>query len=122
MAEHARLILAQCNFCVGDITGNTEKIVTVAKRALGEFRADAVVFPELAITGYPPEDLLFRPALHRCVAASLKKIADAVRDINIFVGYPEIDGNSIYNSCAVFYGGNLISNYRKQALPAMMFT
>jgi len=117
MAEHARLILAQCNFCVGDIIGNTEKIVTVAKRALGEFKADAVVFPELAITGYPPEDLLFRPGLHRGVAASLKKIADAVRDINIFVGYPEIDGDSIYNSCAVFYGGNLISNYRKQALP-----
>lgn len=117
MTDHARLILAQCNFCVGDITRNTDKIVAVAKRARDEFEAHAVVFPELAVTGYPPEDLLFRPGFHRRVAASLNKIADTVRDINIFVGYPEIDGNSIFNSCAIFYGGKLISNYRKQALP-----
>jgi NAD+ synthase (glutamine-hydrolysing) len=117
MTDHLRLLLAQCNFCVGDISGNTDKIIAITERARDEFKADAVVFPELAVTGYPPEDLLFRPGLHRRVKASLSTIAEAARGIRILVGYPEVERDLIYNSCASFLDGECIANYRKQELP-----
>ncbi len=117
MTDHVRLLLAQCNLCVGDISGNTDKIIAVANRARDEFDADAVVFPELAVTGYPPEDLLFRPGLHRRVDTSLNRIAAAARDICILVGYPEIEAQLIYNSCAILVEGQRVANYRKQELP-----
>ena len=117
MADRLRLLLAQCNYCVGDISGNTDKIIAVAERADSEFKADAVIFPELAVTGYPPEDLLFRPGLHRRVKASLSRIAEAAQRIHVFVGYPEVEGQLLYNSCAIFLEGRHIANYRKQELP-----
>ncbi len=117
MTPALRLLLAQCNFCVGDINGNTRKILAVSERARDEFNAEVLVFPELAVTGYPPEDLLFRPALHRRVKLALDEIAAAARGIHILVGYPEAVGVSLYNSCAVFFEGERVANYRKQHLP-----
>lgn len=117
MATSFRLALAQFNFCVGDIDGNTELILEAIARAKDELSADLVAFPELAITGYPPEDLLFRPGLHRRVEAALRSIASAALDIAVIVGHPEADGDLIYNSASVFQHGECVAVYRKQALP-----
>ena len=117
MTVQLRLLLAQCNFCVGDINGNTRKILAVSARARDELHAEVVVFPELAVTGYPPEDLLFRPGLHRRVKLALDEIAAAARGVHILVGYPEAVGVSLYNSCAVLFEGERVANYRKQHLP-----
>ena len=117
MTDHRRFVLAQCNFCVGDIDGNTSKVIDGIRAARDDLGANVVVFPELAVTGYPPEDLLFRPGLHRRVDVAMATIADAARDIHVIVGYPERDGAQLYNSCAVFRAQRRIANYRKRELP-----
>ena len=116
MTEVLRLALAQTNFCVGDIAGNRDIIIDLALRARGE-GADVVVMPELAITGYPPEDLLFRPGLHARVRAALDTITAQVTGIHLVLGYPEQDGNTLYNSALVLWNGQILANYRKQHLP-----
>ncbi|MEQ8230110.1 MAG: NAD+ synthase, partial [Gammaproteobacteria bacterium] len=117
MSTVLRLALAQADFCVGDIAGNAERIIELARAAQGELGADIVVFPELAVTGYPPEDLLFRPGLYRRVRAALARIAAAAPGIHLVVGYPERDGELTWNSAAVFHAGRQVANYRKQRLP-----
>lgn len=116
MTEVLRLALAQTNFCVGDIAGNRDVMIDLALRARSE-GADVVVMPELAITGYPPEDLLFRPGLHARVKAALNTIAARVSGIHLVVGYPEQDGDKLYNSALVMRDGQILANYRKQHLP-----
>lgn len=111
-----RLALAQLNLCVGDIEGNTAQILA----AIGEARhlgAGLVLFPELAITGYPPEDLLFRPELHRRVAIALVKIREASAGLTVIVGHPERVAEGLFNSASVFTDGKLDACYRKQRLP-----
>ena len=117
MSETLNVVLAQINLCVGDISGNTQKISENCERAESELAADVVVFPELAITGYPPEDLLLRPYLYEQVKNALSKIARATSRLYVILGYPEMDGEKIYNSCAVLYGGKINSLYRKRELP-----
>lgn len=117
MSAPLRLALAQTNFCVGDIDGNTARIVRQVGEAVTRLDADVVVFPELAVTGYPPEDLLFRPGLHRRVSAALDTIAKASEHTHVVVGYPEKSDGQLFNSCAVFFRGEQIANYRKQHLP-----
>ena len=116
MTVALRLALAQANFCVGDIAGNRDIIIDLALRARAE-GADLVVMPELAITGYPPEDLLFRPGLHTRVKAAMLTIAERVTGIHLVLGYPELDGELLYNSCLVLHDGEILANYRKQHLP-----
>ncbi len=72
--KNIQIALAQINLCVGDIKGNTELIIENILRAKEQYQADIIIFPELAITSYPPEDLLFRPALHLQIKKSLKDI------------------------------------------------
>ncbi len=117
MSETLNVVLAQVNLCVGDILGNTQKIIAKCERAETELDADVVVFPELAITGYPPEDLLLRPHLYEQVENSLFKIARHTGRLHVILGYPEIDNKKIYNSCAVLHGGKINSRYRKRELP-----
>ncbi len=112
-----RIVLAQLNFCVGDIAGNTAKIIAASVKARDEFAADLVAFPELCVTGYPPEDLLFRPGLHRRVAQALDEIRAASHRIHIVVGHPEPSPAGLYNSVSVFADGALLTTYRKQRLP-----
>ena len=116
MTNSVRLCLAQENFCVGDVDGNTALIIekTHAAKADG---ADVIAFPELAVTGYPPEDLLFRKGLHAQVVAALEKIAAASKGIHVVVGYPEQTESALYNSAACFFDGTRVANYRKQQLP-----
>lgn len=111
-----RLALAQLNLCVGDIEGNTAQILAAIDEAR-HLGAGLILFPELAITGYPPEDLLFRPELHRRVAGALEKIRHASAGLTVVVGHPERVPEGLFNSASVFTDCKLDACYRKQRLP-----
>ena len=112
-----KIALAQLNLCVGDIAGNTARIVETIARARDEAKASLVVFPELAITGYPPEDLLFRPGLHQRVEHALGEIERATHGIAVVVGHPERDDGIVFNSASHIVDGATRAVYRKQRLP-----
>ncbi len=110
-----RLALAQLNAVVGDLDGNRAKILDALADARRE-GADLVLFPELAVTGYPPEDLLLRPGFLKAARASLEQIAAATDGITALVGCPLFD-RDLANACAVLSGGELRAVYRKHFLP-----
>ncbi|HJR95818.1 MAG TPA: NAD+ synthase [Gaiellaceae bacterium] len=110
-----RVALSQLNVVVGDIDGNREKILRDVDRAR-ESQADLVVFPELAVTGYPPEDLLLRPGFVRAAHASVERIAAAADGIVALVGTPWFD-RDLANTCAVCANGRIQAVYRKHFLP-----
>ena len=111
-----RLALAQINAVVGDLEGNRERILAALPEARGE-RAEVVVFPELAVTGYPPEDLLLRPAFIRAAEQSTREIAAATAGIVALVGTPWSFADGLANACAVCANGEIIALYRKRLLP-----
>ena len=117
MSDSVKVALAQLDLAVGDVAGNTARIIEFAVRARDEERADLVVFPELSICGYPPEDLLFHAGLRHSVENAAAEIRDKVFGISMLIGFPEFEGDRIYNSCAVFQDGYAITQYRKQILP-----
>src|SRR6476619_3933256 len=106
-----RLALAQINPTVGDLDGNRALILARLEeaRAAG---ADLALFPELAVTGYPPEDLLLRPGFLRAARRSLERIAAETRGIVALVGCPLFD-RDLYNACAVLAGGEIAAVYHK---------
>jgi NAD+ synthase (glutamine-hydrolysing) len=111
-----RLALAQLNAVVGDLEGNRERILA----AVGEARAaeaELVLLPELAVTGYPPEDLLLRPAFVRAAEKSARAVAAATRGITVLVGTPWRFEEGLANACAVCVDGELRTIYRKRLLP-----
>ncbi len=111
-----RIALAQINATVGDVAGNAERILArlaEAQRA----GAQLIATPELALAGYPPEDLLFHRGFRRRIEESLARLADAARGIDLLVGYPEYVEGAIYNAAAWLRDGRRIGNYRKQRLP-----
>ncbi|MBM2822345.1 MAG: synthetase [Thermoleophilia bacterium] len=110
-----RLALAQLNAIVGDLEGNREKILDALSNARSA-GADLVVFPELATTGYPPEDLLLRPGFVRAAQESLEEIAGATQGIVALVGTPWFD-RDLANACAVCADGRVRTVYRKHFLP-----
>lgn len=111
------IVMAQLNFMVGDIEHNTDKIINAANTARDKFQADLIVFPELAITSYPPEDLLLRPGLYLRVENQLEKLCNTVKDIDIIVGFPEKVGDNRYNAAAYIREGKIIAKYYKHILP-----
>ncbi len=115
MVRKFRLALAQINTTVGDIPGNTAKIIEYIERAR-EVQADLAAFPELAITGYPPEDLLFKTSFLEANQAAMQQVVAASRGLAVVVGYVEM-GPDIANAAAVGYDGRLIDTYRKMYLP-----
>lgn len=117
MNNTVTVALAQLDLVVGDVDGNTARILEFAGRARDELQADLVVFPELSICGYPPEDLLFHSGLRTSVEKSLAEIRESVRGIAVLVGFPEYDDQHTYNSCAVFSDGEVLCHYRKCCLP-----
>jgi len=117
MTNTLTLALAQLDLVVGDVAGNTARILEYSGRARDELRADLVVFPELSVSGYPPEDLLFHSGLRKRVRTSLEAIRTGVKDIAVLLGFPEYDGDSIYNACAVYRNGQVLARYRKHMLP-----
>jgi NAD+ synthase (glutamine-hydrolysing) len=110
-----RLGLAQIDTVVGDLDGNRDRILGRLEEARAE-GADLVLFPELAVTGYPPEDLLLRPGFLKAAARTLEEIADATRGIAALVGAPHLD-RDLFNACAVCVDGEVKAIYRKQFLP-----
>ena len=112
-----KIALGQINPLVGDVIGNAERIIEVSRQARDEKGADLVVFPELALTGYPPEDLLLRPELMVWVERGLALIRQQVHGIDVLVGFPEGDHGALYNMAAVIRDGEIKAKYRKQHLP-----
>jgi len=110
-----RLALAQINPVVGDLDGNRELILERLSEARSN-SADLVVFPELAVTGYPPEDLLLRPGFIRAAEESVDQIALETRGTTVLVGAPHFD-RDLYNACYVLSGGEVKAIYRKRFLP-----
>jgi NAD+ synthase (glutamine-hydrolysing) len=110
-----RLALAQINTTVGDLDGNRERILQAIAEARGA-EADLVLLPELAVTSYPPEDLLLRPGFIRAAEESLQEIAGQTRDLVALVGFPHFD-RDLYNACAVCAEGEVKAVYRKRFLP-----
>ncbi len=117
MKNSVNIALAQIDLFVGDVAGNSRKIVEYATRAREELQADLIVFPELAVSGYPPEDLLFHSGLQRRVDEALDEICGSVRGIAMLVGFPEYSNAQIHNACAVFQDGEILARYRKRLLP-----
>ncbi len=112
-----RGVMAQLNSVVGDVDGNTSRIIAAALEARERERADLILFPELAVCGYPPEDLLFHAGMRHKVAHSIERLRREVAGITLIVGYPEYEGTSIFNSAAVIRDGRLLANHRKARLP-----
>jgi len=117
MGDTVKVALAQLDLVVGDVTGNTSRIIDQAKRARDVDNADLVAFPELSVCGYPPEDLLFHGGMRSAVDQAISRIRDEVSGIAVLIGFPEYAGDEIYNSCAVFRDGKRLAHYRKQLLP-----
>jgi NAD+ synthase (glutamine-hydrolysing) len=115
--DSIRIALAQLNLRVGDVDGNTARILGTAAHARDELGADLILFPELAICGYPPEDLLHHAGMRKRVAQALERVRGEVRGIDVVVGYPEYVEGDIYNAAALFRDGVVVANYRKHRLP-----
>jgi NAD+ synthase (glutamine-hydrolysing) len=112
-----RIALAQLDLFVGDVDGNARRIIDAAALARDRERADLVVFPELALSGYPPEDLLFHAGMRRRVAEALARAREEIQGIAAYIGYPEYVEGRIHNSAALVRDGALLANHRKQCLP-----
>ncbi|MDB9758456.1 NAD+ synthase [Gammaproteobacteria bacterium] len=111
------VVMAQLNFVVGAIDDNTTLLIDSARRAIAEFNAQFVIFPELTLTSYPPEDLLLRPSLAPRMKVAMDRILAAKLPTTLVFGYPESSDGKLYNSLAVVDHGKLLATYRKQCLP-----
>jgi NAD+ synthase (glutamine-hydrolysing) len=117
MSASLRIALAQLNLFVGDVAGNAQRLIDTSAQARDELRADLVLFPELSLSGYPPEDLLFHSGLRRQVKTALDRVRSETSGITVVAGYPEYADEGIYNAAAVLRDGASVANYRKQELP-----
>jgi NAD+ synthase (glutamine-hydrolysing) len=111
------VVMAQLNFVVGAIDDNTTLLIDSARRAIAESNAQFVIFPELTLTSYPPEDLLLRPSLAPRMKVAMDRILAAKLPTTLVFGYPESSDGKLYNSLAVVDQGKLLATYRKQCLP-----
>src|SRR4249919_3725296 len=112
-----RLAMAQFDFPVGAVASNAERIAEMIAIARDEHGADVVLFPELAISGYPPEDLLLRPRFLAECEAAIQRIAEGVHGIVAVVGWPQAAGAVVYNAASVLRDGVIEATYRKRELP-----
>ncbi len=115
MTQNLSILMAQINPTVGAIAANTAKIITIIQSH--QDKHDLIVFPELALTGYPPEDLLFRDKLFFQIDESLLKIQESTKNCHVIVGHPTIESGHCYNSASVFSNGMRLGIYHKQHLP-----
>src|SRR3990167_4986382 len=117
MAAHLRVALGQLNLLVGDVPGNAAKMIAAAQRARDELKAHVVVFPELALTGYPPEDLLLRPDLSVRVELALGGMLKEIPGIDVIVGYPKRQYGKLFNAASLLRDGKVAATYFKHLLP-----
>ena len=118
------ILMAQLNTLVGDFDGNTKRVIDIIRTARGERQNSVVVFPELTLSGYPPEDLLLRPSIELRVRQSLEQIcasmvpgaddtgAENGFDVHAVIGYPLLENGELYNVAGVFYRGEIIAEVR----------
>ena len=99
--------MAQINLVVGDIAGNTKKVIEAASQARDEYKAHIVIFPELTLTGYPPEDLLLKPSFNRVVEQYLARLCDEIRDVAVLVGYPREKHGQLFNAAGLIGDGRI---------------
>ena len=109
--------IAQLNFTVGHVDKNVDSILYAADKARSDLGCRVVIFPELSITGYPPEDLLFRGDFLERAKAGLNRLLDAKTDIVMVVGHPHLDGEKLYNTASVISDGKVVARYFKRELP-----
>ena len=112
-----RIAIAQINLLVGDIAGNARRVLETAAQARDRLQAHAVVFPELTLSGYPPEDLLYKSHFLQQIEVTLLQVARQITDITVILGFPELSDGILYNSAAVLRDGAVHKIYRKQELP-----
>lgn len=112
-----RIAMAQFDFPVGDVAGNATRIAAMIAEARDAYDADVVLFPELALSGYPPEDLLYRPSFLRDCEAAMGRIAASATGIVAIVGWPQAAGAVVYNAASVLRDGGIAQTYRKRELP-----
>ena len=113
-----KIAIAQKNFTVGDITGNTDIVIKLLNSDKTE-TVDIVVFPELSLCGYPPEDLLLKPEFYRKVQSSLQVLQQASKDLEVafIIGYPVCEQNRSYNAISMLHKGEILATHYKQSLP-----
>jgi len=116
ISQSMHLAIAQINFTVGDIAGNSEKIATAASKAKAQ-GVSLLITPELALTGYPPEDLLLREDFNQASETALLELAKKTQGITLLVGHPRVFEGACYNAASVLQNGKVIATYHKQALP-----
>ncbi|HLS84479.1 MAG TPA: NAD+ synthase [Arenimonas sp.] len=117
MPRSLRIALAQLDFPVGDVAGNARRIAALVAEARDVHKADLVLFPELALSGYPPEDLVHRPAFLAACERALHELARACTGIAAVVGWPEAAGPVVYNAASLLRDGRVEATYRKRELP-----
>ena len=117
MSAGLRIVMAQLNLTVGDVAGNVQKLLEAAAESRDRLKAQLVVFPELAVAGYPAEDLLFNPDFRRQVEESITKLVAGLQGIHALIGYPLYEADRIYNVGAIVGEGRIKSVYRKSELP-----
>ena len=116
ISQYMQLAIAQINCTVGDIAGNSDKIATVASQAKAN-GASLLITPELALTGYPPEDLLLREDFNQASEIALIELAKKTQGITLLVGHPRVFEGACYNAASVLQDGKIIATYHKQVLP-----
>ena len=108
------LVLAQKNWCVGDIEGNTQQIIELIQNHSSH---DLIIFSELAICGYPPEDLIYRNDFKIRCQQALSTIKQASKQCGVIVGHPHWQDGVVYNALSLFFEGQQLACYHKQLLP-----
>ncbi len=117
MTAKLTVVVAQLDLFVGAIADNTERIIHATNEARDSAGADLILFPELTICGYPPEDLLFHGGFKHQVGVSLERLQQECKGISVMVGYPEYSDDSIFNAACLFRDGEIVARYRKICLP-----
>src|SRR5579883_1952546 len=112
-----RIGLAQLDLLVGDVQGNAARVIETAENARAALAPDLLVFPELTLSGYPPEDLLFHRGFRRQIEAGLQRVRTEVAGVPVLVGFPEYAQGGIYNSAALIERGEISAIHRKSELP-----
>lgn len=115
MHENLNILMAQINPTVGALAANCDKIIKIIEEH--QTTHDLIVFPELALTGYPPEDLLFRKEFHHEVTNQLKRVVQATQNTYVLIGHPVVKGELCYNALSIVHQGHVVRTYHKQKLP-----
>ena len=117
MNDSFRIALAQIDLLVGDVQGNAARVIERTRQARESLNPDLILFPELTLSGYPPEDLLFHRGLRLQIEAGLQTLREQLPSASLVVGFPEYAGAGIYNSAALLSGGQIAAIHRKCELP-----